>query len=131
MNDRWKIIAGLAVFLVLFTTPIWLNLATGRTPVGPDLELLTRETPGKERCVMSAKDMTAEHMDLLNRWREEVVRTNHRTYQTADGRSFTKSLTNTCFDCHSNKDKFCDRCHSYMGVEPYCWSCHLEPKDFK
>jgi hypothetical protein len=39
------------------------------------------------------------------------------------------SLTRTCLDCHSNKAEFCDRCHTYMAVDPYCWDCHVEPKE--
>jgi hypothetical protein len=31
-------------------------------------------------------------------------------------------------DCHSNKKEFCDTCHDYSSVTPYCWSCHIEPK---
>jgi hypothetical protein len=38
------------------------------------------------------------------------------------------SLTNTCLDCHPNKDTFCDRCHNYMAVSPYCWDCHIVPE---
>ena len=42
-----------------------------------------------------------------------------------------KSLTNTCIRCHSNKDKFCDECHHFAGVQPYCWACHVMPKEGK
>jgi len=30
--------------------------------------------------------------------------------------------------CHTDKAKFCDRCHNYVGVTPNCWDCHVEPK---
>jgi len=33
--------------------------------------------------------------------------------------------------CHSNKKEFCDKCHNYMAVVPYCWSCHIAPKEEK
>ena len=39
----------------------------------------------------------------------------------------TKSLTLECLSCHSNKDKFCDECHEYLKVKPYCWDCHIIP----
>ena len=29
-----------------------------------------------------------------------------------------------CLDCHSNTAEFCDRCHDYASVRPYCWHCH-------
>jgi cytochrome c oxidase subunit 2 len=38
------------------------------------------------------------------------------------------SLQNTCMHCHSNKQKFCDECHTYVAVKPYCWDCHIAPK---
>jgi hypothetical protein len=34
----------------------------------------------------------------------------------------------TCLGCHKNKSEFCDRCHSYSGVDPYCMDCHVLPK---
>jgi hypothetical protein len=36
------------------------------------------------------------------------------------------SLEDTCFKCHSNTSQFCDSCHTYAGVQPYCWDCHNE-----
>jgi len=31
--------------------------------------------------------------------------------------------------CHSNKKKFCDECHNYMAVKPFCWDCHIQPRE--
>jgi len=31
-------------------------------------------------------------------------------------------------NCHKDKAEFCDQCHSYMGVQPRCWDCHVYPK---
>jgi hypothetical protein len=66
-------------------------------------------------------------MDLLNEWREKVVRDEERIYTSPGGKEFEMSLSNTCTNCHSNKSEFCDRCHDYLGVTPYCWNCHVEP----
>jgi hypothetical protein len=41
------------------------------------------------------------------------------------------SLTGTCLDCHSDKEKFCDACHTYSAVDPYCWDCHVIPEEAK
>ena len=30
--------------------------------------------------------------------------------------------------CHANKAEFCDRCHNYAAVKPYCWDCHIDTK---
>jgi hypothetical protein len=74
--------------------------------------------------------MRAEHMQLLDVWRDSVVRESKRIYVNPEGKEFNMSLSNTCLDCHSNKAEFCDRCHDYASVQPYCWSCHIEdPKE--
>ena len=74
--------------------------------------------------------MRARHMDLLDDWRDRVVREGERVYVSdLSGASHEMSLSNTCMDCHSNKAEFCDRCHDYMAVDPYCWDCHVEPKE--
>ena len=72
--------------------------------------------------------MRADHMQLLVAWRDESVRQAQTTYVASDGKKYDISLTGTCLKCHS-KEKFCDRCHSYAGVQPNCWSCHTAPKE--
>jgi hypothetical protein len=51
-----------------------------------------------------------------------------RTFTAFDGKSYTMALTQTCLKCHASKADFCDRCHNYAGVAPYCWDCHIDPK---
>ena len=70
-------------------------------------------------------------MRLLDQWRHEVVRDGERYYTAGNGKIYYKSLQVTCMECHSNKSKFCDQCHDYMAVTPYCWDCHIEPKENK
>ena len=51
-------------------------------------------------------------------------------YTNRKGKTYNMSLSNTCMDCHDNKAEFCDRCHDYASVRPYCWDCHIEnPKE--
>jgi hypothetical protein len=47
--------------------------------------------------------MKADHMQLLDVWRDTVVRNAERIYVNAEGKAFNMSLSNTCLDCHSNK----------------------------
>ncbi len=75
--------------------------------------------------------MRANHMRLLNDWRDLVVREGERTYTAADGKVYEISLTGTCLKCHSNKETFCDRCHDYAGVTPSCWNCHIIPEEVR
>lgn len=124
MNDRGKIIGGLIVFLVLITSPIWYNMASGKAKDAPKPELTEKAKKAKQ-CVMPTPFMKTRHMDLLNQWRDKVVRHGERIHVSPSGKKYIRSLSNTCMDCHSNKEKFCDRCHEYSAVEaPVCWNCH-------
>jgi hypothetical protein len=129
MRDRLLIYAGLVVFLGLITSPISYNLMARRTAKGPDIRLPAQE----KRCVAPVEYMKTSHMKLLLEWRDDVVRRNVRTYAASDGKAYAMSLTGTCLEkCHTDKAEFCDRCHSYAGVQgPYCFDCHVDPKEVK
>jgi len=123
LYDAGKILAGLAIFLVLVTAPIWWNVATGADAQAPGL-VMPQDQGG---CVLPSGEMRASHMELLNDWRDLVVRDGDRIMITWDGREKRRSLTASCLGCHSDREKFCDRCHDYVGVTPYCWDCHITP----
>ncbi|MFH0945642.1 MAG: sulfate reduction electron transfer complex DsrMKJOP subunit DsrJ [Planctomycetota bacterium] len=125
MQGGAKIIVGLAVFVVLATGPFWLPAATGGGAKPPVLVI----PPGLQQCVESKEFMLSNHMDLLNTWRDSVVRQNVRDYKATDGRVYKMSLTGTCLSCHTNKSEFCDRCHNYVSVAPDCWKCHVVPAE--
>jgi len=125
MYDSGKIILGLIIFVGLFTSPIWYDLASGKAADKPNLVLPAKED--QKECVNTAEYMREFHMDLLNVWRDEVVRKGIRTYTSYTGKRYDMSLTNTCTGCHSNTSEFCDQCHNYVGVTPYCWDCHIKP----
>jgi hypothetical protein len=125
MQHAGKVITGLVVFLVLITFPVWYNMATGKSGYVPELE---KPVKG-EQCVRDTDYMRSSHMNLLNEWRDQVVREGERYESGAAGYSYERSLSHTCLDCHENKEKFCDQCHNYMGVDPYCWACHVVPKE--
>ena len=123
MYNKGTIIPGLAIFVLIVTSPLWLNaFMTGSTV--PKVEL----PPGGEtKCVASAVEMRANHMKLLNEWRDDVLRNGNRVMISVEGKEYRKGLQMTCMQCHSNKEKFCDSCHDYVSVSPKCWSCHLTP----
>ena len=122
MNDRVKVVIGLAVFLVAAAFPIWWGLTGGGVAARPELQ----KAVGGESCVEPPEHMRDVHMDLLNEWRDDVVRNGKRLYVGADGREHFMSLSLSCLKCHADKSKFCDKCHDYAGVEPYCWDCHVD-----
>ena len=99
MNDKPIILAGLVIALVVLT---------------------------EGRCVEDAGYMKAHHMELLDRWRDEVVRGGDRTPVMIDGKPYPKSLTRGCLACHASRQDFCARCHQYANVEPTCWHCHVD-----
>ena len=125
MSDKGKIIGGLVVFLVLVTFPLWHTVAApGGDVAMPELEYPAGEDP----CIEDAEFMRANHMDILNQWRNELVRDGITEYTSTSGQQYTMSLTGTCMDCHDNRDTFCTACHDYSNVNPKCWDCHVEPR---
>jgi hypothetical protein len=117
----------LVIFVGLFSFPLLVQYAikAGKAAPAPEV-VLTEKAKAAEKCVMSTAYMQAEHMQLLDVWRHSVVRNAEREFVNPEGKTFNMSLSNTCLDCHSNKAEFCDRCHNYASVRPYCWDCHID-----
>jgi hypothetical protein len=132
--DGKYILAGLIIFLAMVALPFLPNV--GKTIPPPERQLDTpviKKIAEKDRkCIMPTEWMRANHMQMLVDWRDNVVRSDEkgapevREFVSPDGRKFLASLTNTCLDCHSNKEKFCDQCHNYVAVVPNCFGCHLQ-----
>lgn len=133
----FKVLIGILLFFILAGFPFLYNvLVSGKAAAKkPEPKVDTpaiiewEQTYGKKECVEPKEFMRAEHMQLLNDWRDSALRDGRRTYVSSNGKSFDISLQNTCLHCHSNKKKFCDECHNYMAVKPYCWDCHVAPKE--
>lgn len=124
MYDGGKILTSLAAFLALALFPVW-RPAIVAPPLRPQPKIVTAE----KRCVAPREEMRASHMELLNSWRDTVVRKEQRTYRDGDGKIVTMSLVGTCIRCHPNKSEFCDSCHDDLAIKPTCWDCHNEPKE--
>lgn len=127
MYNKGTIIPGLIIFLAFVTFPVWFNgLTTASDLPKPELP-----PGGEKQCVMPADYMRASHMQLLNEWRDNVLRDGNREILEINGKKYPKGLQMACMECHSNKEQFCDTCHTYAAVDPYCWDCHLTPKNAK
>ncbi len=129
MYDGGKIIPGLIVFVGLTVFPFVYNAGQAAHKPDPKIDTPEIQKMTVKRCVESKEFMRGEHMQMLNDWRDSVLRDGDRTYVSNSGERYTMSLQNTCMKCHSNKKEFCDQCHNYAAVTPYCWTCHLEPKE--
>jgi len=122
MYDSGKIIPGLAIFVLIMTFPIWYNHGDAGEVPKPE-----KTTVSKQCVIKDTTEMRTSHMQLLNQWRDEVLRTGDRAFFEVEGKMYQKSLQNACIKCHASKKKFCDTCHLYSSVSPYCWDCHLVP----
>ncbi|MCE5241958.1 MAG: sulfate reduction electron transfer complex DsrMKJOP subunit DsrJ [Syntrophobacteraceae bacterium] len=130
-----RIIPGLIIFLALVTFPLWYNMGKAAPPPQPKIDTIAIQRMAQKQCIMPKEEMRTGHMQLLNDWRTSVVRDGQRVYVAADGKKYEMSLQNECMKCHSNKSQFCDQCHTYAGLStgstPYCWTCHVAPKENK
>lgn len=124
MYNGGKIITGLVIFVLLISAPFLLNV--GQANELPEISL---DTPAinqlsEKQCVESVEFMRSQHPQLLNDWRDQVVREGESIYVSSSGKMYEMSLDNNCLQCHSNQSQFCDACHTYTSVELYCWDCH-------
>jgi len=146
MYDASKVIGGVVIFLGLVTAPAWYAQVSGKKnemptldPGLPKIDLSSKEfedfpkdlpldSEGRPKeCIEPKESIRANHMQILNEFRDKVVRENIRDYRSSTGRVFKHmKLTGTCLGCHTNKKEFCDKCHDYVGEKPYCFDCHLE-----
>ncbi len=135
MYDKGKIITGLVIFIAIVSFPFWGSISGPVEKPQPVIKV-------SGQCIESADYMRANHMQLLDEWRNSVVRDGDRVYVSKTyGTKHDKSLSSTgsslvssgekqsCMSCHSNKKEFCDTCHTYASVTPYCWTCHIAPEE--
>jgi len=131
MNDKSKIVTGLVIFVLIAISPFLYSM--GKATSAPDPKLSDKAKAAK-KCVESKEYMKAEHMQLLDFWRNSVVREENRIYTSSNGNQYNMSLSSgedSCLGCHTDKAEFCDQCHNYASVNPYCWDCHIDPKEKK
>ena len=132
MHNGGKIIIGIIIFAAIFSAFFWINFTDSGVSQAPNLQYIVDTS--RVDCIMEKDYMKAYHMDLLDEWRDRVVRYDERyvtnedgSYYLINGQKVEMSLSLTCLKCHENKAEFCDQCHNYLDVSPYCWDCHVEP----
>jgi hypothetical protein len=78
---------------------------------------LERPDPRHESCVRDTTYMRFHHWELLRATREAVVR-----YGIRGDVGLKK-----CGECHTSRERFCDRCHDAVSMSPDCYGCHYYP----
>lgn len=127
MYDGKKIIPGLIIFVALVSFPLWHNVGSGKMNYVPK----PKPPADKKECVEPKDYIRINHKNLLDDWKESVVRNGGTTYLASNKKKYLMSLNRTCMSCHTDKAEFCDQCHNYMGVTNKCWDCHIYPKEIK
>jgi len=127
MYDSGKIIVGLIIGLGLLTFPFWYNVGKAAPPA-PEPKL-SEKAKAAGQCIEPKARMKTRHMQILDDWRDSMVREGQVLYVAWDGKQYDMSLQNTCMNCHDSKKDFCDQCHNYTAVVPFCWDCHVAPEE--
>ena len=127
MYNAKAVIIGIVIFVAIFSSPFWTSWI-GQTYQKTGVVL----PAGEKTCIEETEFMRAQHMRLLDEWRDQALREENRVYVSAlGGRKWVISLQNTCLKCHSNYTEFCEKCHVANSVYPYCWTCHIIPTEGK
>lgn len=127
MYNAKAVIIGIVIFAAIFSSPFWTSW------IGQNYTKTGVVSPADEKtCIEDTEFMRAQHMRLLNEWRDQALREENRVYVSAlNGKKWGISLQNTCLKCHSNYTEFCEKCHVANSVYPYCWTCHIIPTEGK
>lgn len=78
---------------------------------------LERPDARYKNCVKDTEYMRFHHWELLRAVREEFVR-----YGKRGDISLSK-----CKDCHTSRERFCNKCHMAISMTPDCYGCHYYP----
>lgn len=129
MYSKKYVIPLVIILLIIFFSPLIYNAsAPGFEKEAPTVKNGELAKPEGDHCIENATWMKAWHMDLIHNLRTEAIRHQDITYTSEDyGETYNASL-NTCWECHESKEDFCNACHEYTGVKPYCFECHITPE---
>jgi hypothetical protein len=113
LSNNKKLVVAIPVAIILL--PLALSLVLGVCAQGPKpfLEIDKKH----DKCVRDTKYMRFRHMHLLKEVRDDVVR---------EGKNSDIELDN-CKKCHPRRERFCNRCHDAVNLNPDCFVCHHYP----
>jgi len=110
-------VVPIAALVILF--PLGYSLARSVFSWGAERgqPFLAKPETKSAGCVRDNTWMRFHHMDLLKQVRDEAVR---------EGKRGNIGL-NTCRECHTNRERFCNECHNAVNLHVDCFRCHYYP----
>lgn len=121
MYKGGKIIASLIIFVGLFTVPFFYNL--GKANAGPEIDA---QQLADFKNIEPSVNMIANHPQLFNQWRDELVRNGKTVYINSEGKAIDINIEK--LEGADPSSQFCVSCHNYTAVDPTCWDCHIGPE---
>jgi len=109
------VLVPLIVLLAPVAYSVVSSLVSREVPSPPGF--LEMPAPEHEKCVEETAYMRFHHWELLRAVREEVVR-----YGQRENPGLAR-----CKECHTSRERFCNRCHDATSLYPDCWGCHYYP----
>ena len=122
MYNAKAVILGILVFAVLFSTPFWANFGGTKDYKRPAIVLPQNE----KECVEPVEFMRAEHMYLLNEWRDQALRYENRTYVSSTGKKWTIA-TDTVF----KPFEYTDASGNFVGIDVDILAAIAEDQGFE
>jgi len=116
-GTRRALFAIVPVIIVLFPLGYSVVSSLFAQDTLPGGTFLERPAPEHENCVKDTAYMRFHHWELLREVRKEVVR---------HGRRGDLGLSK-CGECHTSRERFCNRCHDAVSLHPDCFGCHYYP----
>ncbi|MHC4798938.1 MAG: quinone-interacting membrane-bound oxidoreductase complex subunit QmoC [Planctomycetota bacterium] len=118
VNHKKVIAVTISILIVLFP----LGYSVVGAAFSPDDQspqpFLEKPDEQYKECVRDAGYMRIHHMDLIRDARDAVVR---------DGKKADIEL-DSCQECHTSRERFCNRCHNAVNLYLDCFICHHYPK---
>ncbi|UCD25141.1 MAG: hypothetical protein JSW51_04230 [Gemmatimonadota bacterium] len=109
-----------AAAVLIILVPFVYGLVRPVTTSGETDARLFLERPDEEHeeCVRETTYMRFQHMELLKQTREDVIRHGIRGEITLSG----------CRECHTSRERFCNKCHDAASLILDCFGCHYYPE---
>ena len=117
MNINRNTIVAVSVLIILLPlgySAVYAVFARGGEASEPFIEM-----PDGETCVggKSGEYMRYHHMDFLKDIRDDAVRKGERG----------EIGINSCRECHTSRERFCNQCHDAVNLHLGCFHCHYYP----